>query len=455
MSLGRRPWLRAALAAWAGGCAALRSEGAAAAAAAPSGSASAANATAQQRPAPIPPSTAPPAAPPATPPAARPNPLEDRIQAGRPLAFARDHGAHPGARIEWWYATGWLQAPSAQDSRGVPSLANLQTASSAASEASAPGAPRPPAEPLFGFQLTFFRSRTGVAEALPGRFAPRQLLFAHAAVTDLAARRHRHAERLARWSGDEARPEAHARRGDTAITLGRWALHRHPATPGASAHYSARLAAPEAQFTLDLRLQATQPLLLQGNAGHSRKGPQPQQASHYYSQPQLAVQARLTLDGQARNLAGRGWLDHEWSDDLLAPGAIGWDWIGINLADGGALTAFRLRKADDSVVWAGGSHRPAGGAVRNFSPDEVVFSPLRSWTSPDTGARYPVHWRVQTPAGSFELRSLLDAQELDSRASTGTVYWEGLAELLDASGARRGLGYLEMTGRAQPLRPGF
>ena len=450
MSRGRRAWLRAALAAWAGSSAALRSEVAAGAGAratgAPPSAALPGSATTPSSPPspPSPPSPEPKAL--ATPP---PGPLDDRIQAGRPLAFARDHGAHPGARIEWWYATGWLQAPNAADRRRATDLhpsADLRPA---------PSMPSAPQGPLFGFQLTFFRSRTGLAEALPGRFAPRQLLFAHAAVTDLAGRRHRHAERLARWSGDEAWPEAHARRADTAITLGRWALHRHPATGGASAHYTARLAAPEAQFTLDLQLQTTQPLLLQGNAGHSRKGPQPQQASHYYSQPQLAVQARLTLDGQARTLPGRGWLDHEWSDELLAPGAIGWDWIGINLADGGALTAFRLRDADDRVVWAGGSHRPAGGAVRNFSPDELLFTPLRSWTSPATGARYPVHWRLQTPAGGFELRSLLDAQELDSRASTGTVYWEGLAELLDAGGTRCGLGYLEMTGRAQPLRLGL
>jgi predicted secreted hydrolase len=65
-----------------------------------------------------------------------------------------------------------------------------------------------------------------------------------------------------------------------------------------------------------------------------------------------------------------------------------------------------------------------------------------------------VEWAVRTPAGSFSLRALLDAQELDSRASAGTVYWEGLAELLAPGGARAGLGYLEMTGRAQALRLG-
>jgi predicted secreted hydrolase len=149
---------------------------------------------------------------------------------------------------------------------------------------------------------------------------------------------------------------------------------------------------------------------------------------------------------------GRAWLDHEWSESLLPEGAVGWDWIGINLADGSALTAFRLRRADGSAVWAGGSQRAGGGAVQTFNADDVRFDALAHWTSAATRARYPVRWRVQTPAGAFEVRALLDAQELDSRNSTGTVYWEGLAELLDAGGRRIGLGYLEMTGYAGPLR---
>ena len=341
---------------------------------------------------------------------------DDAVRSGRTLVFPRDHGAHPGARIEWWYATGWLQA---EGSGG-----------------------------LLGFQLTFFRSRNAVQSEVQGRFAPRQLLFAHAALTDVAARSHRHAQRIARWSGDEALPDGHARRADTAVVLGRWRLQRD----AASGAYSAQLPATEAGLALDLTLRPSQPLLLQGDAGFSRKGPLQQHASHYYSQPQLLVQGRVIANGKP--LSGRGWLDHEWSNELLAPGAVGWDWIGINLADGGALTAFVLRRADGAVLWAGGSHRPAGGAVRVFKPEEVVFNAQRSWTSPTTGARYPVQWAITTPAGRFGLRALLDAQELDSRASAGTVYWEGLAELLAPGGTRVGLGYLEMTGRAQALRLG-
>lgn len=336
---------------------------------------------------------------------------DDAVRRGRSLAFPRDHGAHPGTRIEWWYLTGWLQP-----ARG--------------------GA-------LLGFQLTFFRARTGLAETLPGRLAPRQLLFAHAAVTDLARGRHHHAEHLARWNGqwhDDPSAVHQASLTQRDVRLGPWRLDARQAQVRA------------AGLELALQLSPTQAVLLQGDRGYSRKGPGPTQASHYYSEPQIAVQGQLVFDGLRSGGSGRAWLDHEWSDEILHPEAVGWDWIGMNLDDGRALTAFRLRRADGSVLWAGGSVRAPGAAVRDFSPQEVGFEPGRSWTSPATQATYPVAWTVRTPAGTFGVRSLLDAQEVDARRSTGTVYWEGLSELLDAQGRRAGLGYLEMTGYAGRLR---
>jgi predicted secreted hydrolase len=136
----------------------------------------------------------------------------------------------------------------------------------------------------------------------------------------------------------------------------------------------------------------------------------------------------------------------------LHPQAVGWDWIGINLDDGSALTAFRLRTRDGQALWDGGSLRAPGSRATPFRRGEVAFRPVRHWTSPLSQARYPVQWQVQTPAGSHTVRALLDNQELDSRASTGAIYWEGLCELLDSRGSRVGLGYLEMTGYARPLR---
>jgi predicted secreted hydrolase len=149
---------------------------------------------------------------------------------------------------------------------------------------------------------------------------------------------------------------------------------------------------------------------------------------------------------------GKAWMDHEWSDEMLHPDAQGWDWIGMNLDDGSALTAFRLRNRNGEALWDGGSFRPSRGALYPFSRGEVVFSPQRRWKSPVSQATYPVEWIVRTPADFYTVRAVLDDQELDSRASTGAIYWEGLAHLFDSNGKRVGQGYLEMTGYSQRLR---
>ena len=331
------------------------------------------------------------------------------------LRFPADYGAHPEARTEWWYATGSLRSGAR----------------------------------LWGFQVTFFRAATGVKAASASRFAATQLLFAHAALTDLEQHRLRHDQRVARSGFGIAQADI----GDTDITLRDWRMKRVP-LPGdpQRSRYTARVASDSAGFRFELQFDTTEPVLLQGDGGVSRKGPGADQTSRYYSEPQLAVQGTLTLDGVSAAVQGRGWLDHEWSDSFMPPQAVGWDWIGMNLDDGSALTAFRLRGADGSSAYAGGSFRRAGEAVRNFGPDEVRFTPLRTWQSAASRARYPVQWRIATPAGAFVVTALLDDQELDSRASTGAIYWEGLSDLSDAAGRRVGRGYLEMTGYAATLR---
>jgi len=208
---------------------------------------------------------------------------------------------------------------------------------------------------------------------------------------------------------------------------------------------------------LQLQFESTQPLLLQGQRGLSRKGPLAEQASYYYSQPQLAVSGSMVVGGRTLPIdptrPARAWMDHEWSEALLADDAVGWDWIGMNLHDGSALTAFRLRRADGSALWAGGSFRGAGQITPQvFSATDVSWRPLRWWISPQSGARYPVQWEVQTPVGTYTVNAVLDAQELDSSASTGAVYWEGLSDLTHANGQAAGRGYLEMTGYTKAMR---
>lgn len=342
-----------------------------------------------------------------------------RALPARALHFPRDHASHPDLHTEWWYLTG--QARTAQG--------------------------------LWGFQITFFRSRVDEAQALRSRFAARQLLFAHAAVTDLRQGRLLHDQRVAR----EGWGVAEASTTDCAIRLQDWSLVRAAHDSPGGSRYAIRASA--SGFALEIDAISTQPVLLQGDAGLSRKGPHPDEASYYVSQPQLSLSGAITVSGQRMPLIdgeawdNRAWMDHEWSETLLAPGAVGWDWIGINLQGGGALTAFQLRRADGSALWAGGSLRTSGSApVRIFAPGEVRFTPERIWTSPQSGARYPVQWRVQTPAGTHAVAAMLDDQELDSRASTGAIYWEGLSALQDSTGQEMGRGYLEMTGYAQPLR---
>lgn len=325
------------------------------------------------------------------------------------LVFPRDRGAHPGFRTEWWYITGQATAKDAGDR-------------------------------VFGFQLTFFRSRVDATQGMASKFAAKQLLFAHAAITDVQGKKLWHDQRIAR----DGFGLASASEQDMALKLRDWSLK------AAGATYTAEL--PATDFALKLQFEETQAVLLQGNKGLSRKGPEEKQASYYYSQPQLAARGSLQVKGQNFEVTGKAWLDHEWSEEILHPDALGWDWIGMNLLDGSALTAFRLRDKDGNALWDGGSFRSAQGGLYTFSRGEVIFKPVRRWKSPLTQASYPVEWIVRTPADFYTVRAVIDNQELDSRQSTGAIYWEGLSELIDSKGKRVGMGYLEMTGYAQRLR---
>ena len=328
------------------------------------------------------------------------------VKPGVELQFPRDHGSHAQFRTEWWYLTGWVK-----DARGAER----------------------------GIQITFFRNRPRVAEDNPSRFAPRQLLFAHAALADAKNGKLLHDQRAARAGFGLAE----AKEGGTEVWIDDWSLKQ------SASGYSVRIAARE--FSYALEFKTTQPLLLQGERGLSRKGPRPEQASFYYSQPQLAVSGSITVDGATREVSGSAWLDHEWSSEYLAPEAAGWDWVGLNLADGGALMAFRMRDKEGRTYWAGGALRGADGRARSLKPEEVSFEPVRRWRSPRTGTEYPVAMRLRAGGLDLELEPLMDAQELDSRARPGTIYWEG-AVRARAGGKLQGYGYLELTGYWRALR---
>ena len=328
------------------------------------------------------------------------------VRPGLTLRFPADHGAHPRFRTEWWYVTGWLRTTSGK---------------------------------ALGFQVTFFRTRPPADEANPSSFTARQVLFAHAALSDAAAARLLHGERAAR----EGFGLAGARIDDADIAIRGWRLYRSP-----DGGWATRVNANG--FTLALDFEPTQPPLPQGRGGYSRKGPDPQQASYYYSIPHLRVSGRVRRGDHVETVTGEAWLDREWSSDYLAPTAQGWDWTGLNFDDGSALMAFQIRRKGGGTIWAGSSYRRSNGTVAVLGPGDVFFRTLATWRSPATGTVYPVKQeigvRLDGRIERWRLQPMFAAQELDSRRSGLPVYWEG------AVSTRGGRGYLELTGYDRALQ---
>lgn len=329
-----------------------------------------------------------------------------QVTPGYRLRFPEDGGSHPAFRTEWWYVTGWLERQ---------------------------------AQAQLGFQITFFRIRPDADERNPSAFAPRELIIAHAALSDAARGRLLHDQKLAR----SAFELAGAAEGHTRVWIDDWSLAQEAA--------SYRLHVPARDFRMDLNFTPTQAPLVQGDEGFSRKGPRPESASYYYSIPQLRVGGTLLEAKRSSAVAGMAWLDHEWSSSYMDERASGWDWIGINFDDGGALMAFRMRDRQGGQLWAGGTYRGRTGERRTFGPGEVELMPMQTWRSARTGATYPVQWRVTAGTLRVLIAPLMEDQEHDTRASVGTIYWEG-AVTASVDGKTTGRGYLELTGYWRPMK---
>jgi len=323
------------------------------------------------------------------------------------IELPRDEGSHPQFRTEWWYLTGWLESESGE---------------------------------AFGFQVTFFRNRPGVDEDNPSRFVARQVLFAHAAVSDQRQGALMRGEKSARAGFGLAE----AAEGSLAVKIDNWSLRQE------GGRYFA--VASTSEFALQLECDRTQPPLLNGKNGFSQKGPQPQFASYYYSLPQLRTSGRIAIGGREHRVQGVAWFDHEWSSSMFDEHARGWDWIGLNLDDGGALMVQRIRDVAGQQYWGAATLREPGLPDRAHAPGEIAWSALRRWRSSRTGVTYPVEWKITVGGRTILLRPLLDDQENDARASTGTLYWEGAVRAFDERGVAIGRGYLELTGYGERLK---
>lgn len=328
----------------------------------------------------------------------------------RALTFPADHGSHPQFRTEWWYFTGNLESTDGQ---------------------------------RYGFELTFFRVGLRPPEADSPRrsaWAKNQIWMAHLAITDAGKQRFVARERIAREALDLAGTE----QAPTRIWVKGWFAARSDD----SEHERWRLSARDENVGLQLNLATDEAPVLNGEAGLDRKGPEPGNASYYYSLPRLATTGVLEIDGREIAVHGSAWMDREWSTSALGDDVAGWDWFGLRLSNGGSLMFYRLRRRDGTAdAFTGGMLVDGAGHGRRLGRDDVELTPIDYWTSPLRGTRYPIAWRFKVPSArlALELRPYVPNQELN----LSVRYWEGAV-----NGAGTGPdgtrltadGYLELAG---------
>jgi predicted secreted hydrolase len=211
------------------------------------------------------------------------------------------------------------------------------------------------------------------------------------------------------------------------------------------------LNARDGERALALELRPSKGIVLNGDRGLDRKGPEPGNASFYYSLPRLAAQGGMTVDGRTVEVAGTAWLDREWSTSALSAGVVGWDWFSLHLSDGRDVMFYRLRDVEGrSTRFSKGSLISPDGAVEPLDVNDVELEALRTWRSPTTGVAYPVSWRFVVKRASVDLvlEPYIDNQELD----LGVRYWEGAVKSSRGTGVSA-TGYLELAGYGDSLVP--
>jgi predicted secreted hydrolase len=206
---------------------------------------------------------------------------------------------------------------------------------------------------------------------------------------------------------------------------------------------------PVAALGLDLRLAQVKPPALHDGDGYIDFGAAG--GSYYYSRTALDATGTVTLGDETLRVTGDAWFDHQWGD-FISVGAGGWDWFAVNLDDGTDLTMSLVRAADGTYPLVYGTLVDADGRTRHLDAADLAWEVTDRWTSPATGAAYPAGWTIRLAAEDLEihLAPTVRQQELDTRATTGVVYWEG-SQLVSATRAGASLGgqaYVELTGYA-------
>jgi predicted secreted hydrolase len=342
----------------------------------------------------------------------------------RPFVFPADHGPHPEYRTEWWYYTGNLAAADGRH---------------------------------FGFQLTFFRNAlTSEPAERTSKWATNHVYMAHFALTDVDGGGFHAFERFGRAALGLAGAEATPFR----VWLEDWSASEIPGPPTAAGQLPrTRLVAAQDGIAIDLVLGADEaapgkPLVLQGDRGLSQKGPEPGNASYYYSATRLATTGTVSVNGQAFEVDGLSWLDREWSTSALSEGQAGWDWFALQLDDGREVMYYRLRLDDGGTdPFSAGVLVEADGTSARLSGADVVLEETGTWRSPRSGASYPSGWRLSIPGAGLALE--IAPHLADQELNVTVRYWEGAVRVAGNAAGRplTGNGYVELTGYGDTLQP--
>ncbi len=339
-----------------------------------------------------------------------------RATGPRDFEFPLDHGPHPDYLTEWWYYTGNLDSPDGDH---------------------------------FGYQLTFFRRALLPSEERDDRasaWATDQIFFAHFTVTDVTEGTHQAFERFARGAAGLAGAQ-----GEPSYKV--WLENWQAEQIGPDRY---KLYASQDGIILDLELVERKPPILQGDRGYSQKGPEPGNASYYYSLTALESQGQITIGEDVTPVSGNSWMDHEFSTSALSGDQVGWDWFSIQLDDQSELMFFQIRREDGSVdPFSSGTLIDPDGTTTAFDQSEFTIEVNETWESPNSGAVYPAAWTVEIPkAGlTLEITPYLADQEL----LVSFIYWEGAVRASGTKGSVpvQGSGYVEMTGYLESIAGQF
>ncbi len=341
----------------------------------------------------------------------------------RPLVFPADYGPHNAFQTEWWYYTGNVQTSDGRH---------------------------------FGYQLTFFRRALvppAQHQARSSDWATEQVYMAHFALTDVAGKRYQSFERFERGAAGLAGAQV----SPFDVWLDDWSVEQ--VEPNVY-----RLRASQGDLALDLQLRDRSGPVLQGDQGYSQKGPDPGNASYYYSLTRLETSGAVRVGDVTYQVNGSSWMDHEWSTSYLTGNQVGWDWFALQLNDNSELMVFQIRKADGSSVspalggidpFASGTLVAPNGTTRRLSRDDFQITVGATWRSPRSGATYPAAWTIKIPSAdlTLDIKPYLADQELN----LSFTYWEGAVQISGEHGGHTvtGNGYIEMTGYAGSMAGQF